>query len=173
MMTTDCSKSAAARAGSVTRARLEAAEEGCEPSASRAALIGLSVTEDEHRHCPLRLQNRILDLAHDSHPGHFTGSPGWPRLRQLSQRLPSRWPAGESVVKPRSHCRVCNRTLAWWENIPILSWLALRGRCRTCGEPNQLALSASGSDRSGIVECCLPQALASTHRFACILRSSC
>jgi leader peptidase (prepilin peptidase)/N-methyltransferase len=44
----------------------------------------------------------------------------------------SRWPEGESVVKPRSHCRNCGRTLAWWENIPLLSWLALRGRCRTC-----------------------------------------
>jgi leader peptidase (prepilin peptidase)/N-methyltransferase len=46
----------------------------------------------------------------------------------------SRWPEGESVVKPRSHCRNCGRTLAWWENIPLLSWLALRGRCRTCQE---------------------------------------
>jgi len=44
----------------------------------------------------------------------------------------SRWPAGESIVKPRSHCRQCGRTLAWWENVPLLSWLALRGRCRTC-----------------------------------------
>jgi leader peptidase (prepilin peptidase)/N-methyltransferase len=44
----------------------------------------------------------------------------------------SRWPEGESVVRPRSHCRSCNRTLAWWENIPLLSWFALRGRCRTC-----------------------------------------
>lgn len=45
----------------------------------------------------------------------------------------TRWPAGESVVKPRSHCRACNRTLAWWENVPLLSWFVLRGRCRTCG----------------------------------------
>lgn len=44
----------------------------------------------------------------------------------------SRWPEGESVVKPRSHCRDCGRTLTWWENIPVASWLALRGRCRTC-----------------------------------------
>jgi len=44
----------------------------------------------------------------------------------------SRWPLGESIVAPRSHCRTCNRTLAWWENVPLLSWLALRGRCRTC-----------------------------------------
>jgi leader peptidase (prepilin peptidase)/N-methyltransferase len=44
----------------------------------------------------------------------------------------SRWPAGESIVRPRSHCRHCNRTLDWWENVPLISWLALRGRCRTC-----------------------------------------
>jgi leader peptidase (prepilin peptidase)/N-methyltransferase len=45
----------------------------------------------------------------------------------------SRWPAGESVVHPRSHCRACGRTLAWWENVPLVSWIALRGRCRGCG----------------------------------------
>jgi len=44
----------------------------------------------------------------------------------------SRWPQGESIVHPRSHCRQCGRTLAWWENVPLVSWLALRGRCRTC-----------------------------------------
>ena len=44
----------------------------------------------------------------------------------------SRWPQGESVVKPRSHCRNCEHTLAWWENVPLVSWLALRGRCRNC-----------------------------------------
>lgn len=44
----------------------------------------------------------------------------------------SRWAAGESVVKPASHCRSCERTLSWWENIPVLSWVFLRGRCRTC-----------------------------------------
>jgi leader peptidase (prepilin peptidase)/N-methyltransferase len=44
----------------------------------------------------------------------------------------SRWPAGESVVSPGSHCRQCGRSLAWWENLPLLSWLVLRGRCRTC-----------------------------------------
>jgi leader peptidase (prepilin peptidase) / N-methyltransferase len=45
----------------------------------------------------------------------------------------TRWPEGESVAKPRSHCRSCDRTLAWWENIPLVSWITLRGRCRTCG----------------------------------------
>ena len=45
----------------------------------------------------------------------------------------SRWPHNESIVHPRSHCRSCGRTLAWWENIPVVSWITLRGRCRTCG----------------------------------------
>ena len=44
----------------------------------------------------------------------------------------SRWPKGESIVQPRSHCCHCGRTLTWWENVPLVSWLALRGRCRTC-----------------------------------------
>ena len=44
----------------------------------------------------------------------------------------SRWPNDESVVQPRSHCRNCARSLSWWENVPLLSWLVLRGRCRTC-----------------------------------------
>jgi leader peptidase (prepilin peptidase) / N-methyltransferase len=44
----------------------------------------------------------------------------------------SRWPRGESIAHPRSHCRNCSHTLAWWENIPLVSWLALRGRCRKC-----------------------------------------
>jgi leader peptidase (prepilin peptidase)/N-methyltransferase len=44
----------------------------------------------------------------------------------------SRWPEGESIVQPRSHCGQCGRTLTWWENLPLASWLALRGRCRTC-----------------------------------------
>ena len=45
----------------------------------------------------------------------------------------SRWPERESVVHPRSHCRRCGRTLPWWENVPLVSWIALRGRCRGCG----------------------------------------
>jgi leader peptidase (prepilin peptidase)/N-methyltransferase len=44
-----------------------------------------------------------------------------------------RLPLGESVVRPRSRCTSCGRTLSWFDNLPVLSWLALRGRCRTCG----------------------------------------
>ncbi|HWA59054.1 MAG TPA: prepilin peptidase [Gemmatimonadales bacterium] len=43
-----------------------------------------------------------------------------------------RWPKEQSVIKPRSHCPGCGRQIAAWDNIPILSWLLLRGRCRHC-----------------------------------------
>jgi len=43
-----------------------------------------------------------------------------------------RIPEGESLVRPRSHCRKCGHTLSWFENIPIFSYLALRGKCRQC-----------------------------------------
>jgi leader peptidase (prepilin peptidase)/N-methyltransferase len=44
-----------------------------------------------------------------------------------------RLPRGESVVRPRSRCPRCERPLPFWENVPVLSWLWLRGRCRGCG----------------------------------------
>ena len=43
-----------------------------------------------------------------------------------------RLPRGESVAWPGSRCTSCRRHLAWFENIPVVSWLVLRGRCRTC-----------------------------------------
>jgi leader peptidase (prepilin peptidase)/N-methyltransferase len=47
----------------------------------------------------------------------------------------ARWPAEQSVVRPRSRCPHCGHQLAWFENIPVFSWLALRARCRCCDEP--------------------------------------
>ncbi len=44
-----------------------------------------------------------------------------------------RWPRGRSVVRPRSHCVRCRKTIAWYDNIPVLSYLLLRGKCRYCG----------------------------------------
>jgi leader peptidase (prepilin peptidase)/N-methyltransferase len=44
-----------------------------------------------------------------------------------------RWPRGRSVVKPRSHCVRCRKTIAWYDNIPVISYILLRGRCRHCG----------------------------------------
>ncbi len=46
-----------------------------------------------------------------------------------------RWPEGESVVRPRSRCPRCGRPVQALENVPILSWLLLRGKCRGCGLP--------------------------------------
>ena len=46
-----------------------------------------------------------------------------------------RLPRDESVVRPPSHCPKCNARIRWYQNIPILSWLALRGRCANCHEP--------------------------------------
>ncbi len=47
----------------------------------------------------------------------------------------ARWPRDLSVVRPRSRCPHCGHTLAWFENILLFSWLALRARCRCCDEP--------------------------------------
>jgi prepilin signal peptidase PulO-like enzyme (type II secretory pathway) len=47
----------------------------------------------------------------------------------------SRLPRGESIVWPASHCEGCQRPLSWWENVPVVSFLALRGHCRTCHAP--------------------------------------
>jgi len=46
-----------------------------------------------------------------------------------------RLPRGESLVSPGSHCPGCDRPVAPYDNIPLVSWLILRGRCRGCGEP--------------------------------------
>lgn len=45
----------------------------------------------------------------------------------------ARVPAGESVVHPRSRCPGCKSPIAWYDNVPVLSWLLLRARCRRCG----------------------------------------
>ena len=44
-----------------------------------------------------------------------------------------RLPLGESIVFPPSHCPACETPIKPWDNVPILSWVLLRGRCRACG----------------------------------------
>ena len=48
-----------------------------------------------------------------------------------------RWGAEpkQSVVRPRSRCPRCGASLKAWDNVPVLSWLLLRGKCRSCGMP--------------------------------------
>lgn len=46
-----------------------------------------------------------------------------------------RLPLGQSLASPPSRCRNCGYSLRWFDNIPVLSWMMLRGRCRQCGTP--------------------------------------
>jgi len=46
-----------------------------------------------------------------------------------------RVPRHLSISKPRSFCPTCQRQLAWWENVPLVSWAALGGHCHVCKEP--------------------------------------
>ena len=46
-----------------------------------------------------------------------------------------RLPLGESIVSPKSHCPHCKYSIPWYLNIPIATWIWVRGRCRNCGEP--------------------------------------
>ncbi|MBI4720833.1 MAG: prepilin peptidase [Chitinivibrionia bacterium] len=45
-----------------------------------------------------------------------------------------RLPRGRSIVRPRSSCPHCSSAIAWYDNVPVASYLLLRGRCRRCGE---------------------------------------
>lgn len=60
----------------------------------------------------------------------FAGAAVGSFLNVLILRLPQ----DESIVSPRSRCPGCLHPIAWYDNIPILSWLLLRGRCRRCKE---------------------------------------
>jgi leader peptidase (prepilin peptidase)/N-methyltransferase len=66
----------------------------------------------------------------------------------------ARIPRGESVVRPPSHCFGCGRTVRPWDNIPILSYLLLRGRCRFCGarfSPRYLLVEALAAALSALI----------------------
>jgi leader peptidase (prepilin peptidase)/N-methyltransferase len=45
----------------------------------------------------------------------------------------ARVPLHQSIVAPSSRCMSCGNELAWYDNVPVVSWVVLRGRCRTCG----------------------------------------
>ena len=46
----------------------------------------------------------------------------------------ARLPKGESIVSPRSRCPKCRKPIRPWDNVPVVSWFVLRGRCRDCGK---------------------------------------
>jgi leader peptidase (prepilin peptidase)/N-methyltransferase len=47
----------------------------------------------------------------------------------------ARVPAGRSIVSPPSSCPKCGKPIAWFDNVPLLSWIVLRAKCRNCGQP--------------------------------------
>ena len=61
---------------------------------------------------------------------------------------PHRLPRGRSIVGPRSVCDSCGAQIAAYDNVPVLSWLLLRGRCRSCRRPDPAPLPA-GRARGG------------------------
>ena len=64
-----------------------------------------------------------------------------------------RLPKNESVVRPGSHCG-CGRPIAWFDNIPVLSWLLLRGRARCCGRPFSIRYPAIELLTAGLFLAC-------------------
>ena len=63
----------------------------------------------------------------------------WKRDAREILEIPDLYdPPPPGIVVERSHCPHCGHRLAWYENIPVLSWLALRGRCRSCRAPISL-----------------------------------
>jgi prepilin signal peptidase PulO-like enzyme (type II secretory pathway) len=65
-----------------------------------------------------------------------------------------RVPRGESIVYPGSHCPACETPLRPYELIPVVSWIALRGRCRTCGSRISLrypAIEVAGAVAFGAI----------------------
>ena len=46
-----------------------------------------------------------------------------------------RLPVGQSIVMPPSHCMMCGEPIKWYDNIPLIRFIALGGRCRACKEP--------------------------------------
>src|SRR5918911_2099192 len=71
-------------------------------------------------------------------------------LNVVAARVPLR----RSVVRPASACMSCGTELAWRDNVPVLSWLLLRGRCRSCGTRISPLYPAVELATAGLVAAC-------------------
>jgi leader peptidase (prepilin peptidase)/N-methyltransferase len=83
-------------------------------------------------------------------------------LNVVAARLPER----RSVVKPRSACMACATEIAWYDNVPVVSYLVLRGRCRTCGTPIGLLYPAVELATAGLLAGCVVAFGLSLHAVA-------
>jgi leader peptidase (prepilin peptidase) / N-methyltransferase len=72
-------------------------------------------------------------------------------LNVVAARLPER----RSVVHPRSACPTCKTEIAWYDNIPVVSYLVLRGRCRSCGTRIGLIYPAVELATAGLLAGCV------------------
>jgi leader peptidase (prepilin peptidase) / N-methyltransferase len=64
----------------------------------------------------------------------FSLAPGL-ALGSFLNVIAARVPLRRSIVSPASACMSCQKPIAWYDNVPVISWLLLRGRCRHCGAP--------------------------------------
>jgi leader peptidase (prepilin peptidase) / N-methyltransferase len=80
----------------------------------------------------------------------------WPALALGSfvNVVAARVPLRRSVVRPRSACMACASDLAWYDNVPVVSYLVLRGRCRSCGKGISLLYPAVELATAGLVAAC-------------------
>ena len=80
----------------------------------------------------------------------------WPALALGSflNVVAARVPLRRSVVRPASACMSCGHELAWHDNVPVVSWLVLRGRCRSCGERISPLYPAVELATAGLVAAC-------------------
>ncbi len=74
-----------------------------------------------------------LKLFHESGLSYVFAFIGGACIGSFLNVVIHRWPLGESLMKPGSHCPCCGTPIPWYWNLPILSWLILGGRCRWCG----------------------------------------
>lgn len=72
-------------------------------------------------------------------------------LNVVAARLPQR----RSIVKPRSACGSCQAQLAWYDNVPVVSWVVLRGRCRSCGSGISILYPAVELATAGLLAGCV------------------
>jgi leader peptidase (prepilin peptidase)/N-methyltransferase len=80
----------------------------------------------------------------------------WPALALGSfvNVVAARVPLRRSVVRPRSACMSCSSELAWYDNVPVLSWFVLRGHCRSCGARISPLYPAVEVATAGLVAAC-------------------
>jgi leader peptidase (prepilin peptidase)/N-methyltransferase len=80
----------------------------------------------------------------------------WPALALGSflNVVATRVPLRRSVVRPASACMTCGNELAWYDNVPVASWLVLRGRCRSCGTGISAVYPAVELATAGLVAGC-------------------